>query len=164
MMGTLCPLGGLKSKPQQLNVLPHVGVTWEKLTLTVDSGASDTVIPPTMLKWLQLMHSEKVGTEYEVANGEVVLNLGEKRCLMRLHEQDTAADELEIAFQVVEDVHKPLLAVSSIVKQGHAVVFSEKDAHILLTSGKKIPMRHVQGTYELDIWVKNPGFARPSKN
>ena len=161
MMGTLCPLGGLKTKPHQLNVLPQSAVTWEKLTLTVDSGASDTVIPQTMLKWVQLMHSDKVGTEYEVANGEIVYNLGEKRCLMRLAETDR--DELEIAFQVVEDVHKPLLAGSSIVKQGHAVVFSEKDAHILLTSGKKIPMRHVQGTYELDIWIKNPGFARPSK-
>ena len=161
MKGTLCPMGGLKSRPQQLNVLPATGVSWEKMTLTVDSGASDTVIPPSMLKWAQLLHSSKVGTEYEVANGEVVHNLGEKRCLMRLGESDK--QELEIAFQVVEDVHKPLLAVSSIVEQGHEVVFSKVAPHILLSNGKKIPMKHVQGTYELDIWIKNPGFARQSK-
>ena len=161
MRGTLCPMGGLRSKPQQLNVLPATRVTWQKMTLTVDSGASDTVIPPSMLKWVQLLHTAKVGTEYEVANGEVVHNLGEKRCLMRLSESDR--DELEIpSFQVVEDVHKPLLAVSSIVKQGHEVVVAEVDANILLSSAKTIPMRHVQGTYELDIWVKNPGFPQPS--
>ena len=80
---------------------------------------------------------------------------------MRLGE--SAKQELEIAFQVVEDVHKPLLAVSSIVEQGHEVVFSKVAPHILLSNGKKIPMKHVQGTYELDIWIKNPGFARQSK-
>ena len=76
---------------------------------------------------------------------------------MRLGESDK--QELEFAFQVVEDVRKPLLAVSSIVKQGHKVVFAEVRAHILLSSGKEIPMRHVQGTYELDMWVNNPSFA-----
>ena len=80
---------------------------------------------------------------------------------MRLSEGDK--QELEIAFEVVEDVHKPLLAVSSIVEQGHKVVFAKVGAHILLSNGKEIPMRHVQGTYQLDIWVKNPGFARQSK-
>ena len=80
--GLLCPLGGLTSKPSPLFGLDasSTGITWEKVTLTVDSGASDTVIPANMLAWIELMHSPKVGTEYEVANGEVVHNLGEKKC------------------------------------------------------------------------------------
>ena len=56
-------------------------------------------------------------------------------------------------------MHKPLLAVSAITKQGHSVAFAEKDSHILLSSGGKLPMRHVHGTYEIDISVKNPGFT-----
>ena len=158
--GSLCPLGGLK-KTGNLSPMTSNGVTWEKITLTVDSGASDTVIPPECLTWLQLIHTEKVGTEYEVANGEIVHNLGERRCMMRISEKMT--DELEISFQVVEDVHKPLLAVSSIVKQGHQVVFAETDSHIALSNGVKIPMKFVNGTYELDIWVKNPGFTRQGR-
>ena len=79
---------------------------------------------------------------------------------MRINEKDK--DELEISFQVVEDVHKPLLAVSSIVEQGHEVIFAKDSARILLSSGVSIPMRYLNGTYELDIWVKNPGFTRPS--
>ena len=60
--GILCPLGGLKRIPQQLNVATANGVTWEKMTPTVDSGASDTVILPHMLAWLETLHTEKVGT------------------------------------------------------------------------------------------------------
>ena len=63
---------------------------------------------------------------------------------------------------MVEDVHKPLLAASAITKQGHSVVFAEEDSHIHLRNGGKLPMRHVHGTYEFDIFVKNPGFTRQS--
>ena len=107
-------------------------------------------------------HIEKVGTEYEVANGENVYDIGERRCIMRMAQTGKATEELEIAFQVVEDVHKPLLAVSAITKQGHSFVFAEEDSHILLRSGGKLPMRHVHGTYEIDIFVKNPGFTGQS--
>ena len=62
------------------------GASWEKIALTLDSGASDTVLPPHMLRWMDLVRTGKVGTEYEVANGAVVRNLGEKRCLMRIGE------------------------------------------------------------------------------
>ena len=129
---------------------------WEKLTLVVDSGASDTVIPPELLQWLELIQTPKVGAEYEVANGEIVHNLGERRCVMKISEK---SEELELAFQVVEDVHKPLLAVSSIVRQGHSVIFSINEPHILLKSGGKLPMRFVNGTYELDVFIKKPGFT-----
>jgi hypothetical protein len=159
-MPILCPLGGLVSKPPSLLTLPNAsGVTWEKVTLTVDSGASDTVLPPRMLSWVPLEHTEKTGSEYEVANGASVYNLGERRCIMRLEEK--SPNELEISFQVVQDVQKPLLAVSAIVRQGHSVVFSDSP-HILLSSGAKVPLRHTHGTYELDIWVKKPGFTRQS--
>ena len=33
------------------------GVTWENIALTVDSGASDTVLPPHMLDWIALAHT-----------------------------------------------------------------------------------------------------------
>ena len=69
-------------------------------------------------------------------------------------------EELEIAFQVVEDVHNPLLAVCAIAKRGHSVVFAEEDSHMILKNGGgKLPMRNVHGTYEIDIFVKNSGFT-----
>ena len=39
-------------------------------------------------------------------------------------------------------------------------MFAEEDSHILLKNGGgKLPMRHVHGTYEIDMYVKNPGFT-----
>jgi hypothetical protein len=156
----LCPLGGIARRPAQLAPVMSKEVTWEKLTLTVDSGASDTVVPPKFCSWSTIFHTEKVGTEYEVANGQVVHNLGERRCIMKVSEKIA---ELNIAFQVVE-VHKPLLAVSSITAQGHQVVFKDGDDHIALANGEKLPLRNVNGVFELDVWIKRdpgaPGFAR----
>ena len=160
-VGMLCPLGGLVEKPRGHLRVARDGVTWEKLTLVVDSGASDTVLPPELLSWIELaQNGKKLGAEYEVANGTSVFNIGERQCIMRLSE--TSKDELEIVFQVVEDVQKPLLAVSAIIRQGHQVIFSDKP-HVLLSSGEKIPLRVENGTYELDIWIKKPGFTRQSR-
>ena len=128
------PLGGIARRPAQLTPVMSKEVTWEKLTLTVDSGASDKVVPPKFCSWSTIFHTDKVGTEYEVANGQVVHNLGERRCIMKVSEKIA---EPNIALQVVE-VHKPLLAVSSITAQGHQVVFKDGDDHIALANGEKL--------------------------
>ena len=131
---------------------------WERVILTVDSGASDTVLPPSVARNIPLLHSDKVGIEYEVANGGVVINLGEKRAEMKLKEND--ATSMLMSFQVVE-VHKPLLAVSRLVEAGHEVNFKKQDPHILLSTGAKVPMRCNTGTYEVEVWILNPGFTGP---
>ena len=129
---------------------------WERVILTVDSGASDTVLPPSIASNVPLTHTSRVGCEYEVANGGVVVNLGERKAEMKLKEHDVGS--MLMSFQVV-DVHKPLLAVSRLVESGHEVRFSKKDPHILLSSGTKIPMKNNLGTYEIEVWILNPGFA-----
>ena len=132
---------------------------WERVVLTVDSGASETVVPPDVARNLPLLHTSQVGTEYEVANGGVVVNLGEKRAdiVTKLGNKTI----LSMSFQVVK-VHKPLLAVSRLVEAGHKVHFDKDDPHILLTGGEKVPMRCRDGTYEIEIWIRNPSFTRPT--
>ena len=105
-------LCGLWAK-QALNVLSSTP-QWERVVLTVDSGASDTVLPPKICSNIPLAHSSRVGTEYEVANGGTVVKLGERKAEMKLREGDTST--MIMSFQVVE-VHKPLLAVSKQVIQ-----------------------------------------------
>ena len=136
---------------------------WERVVLTVDSGASDTVIPPGVCSLAVLHHTEKVGTEYEVANGGIIENLGERRCLMRLSEKGNV---LDMKRQVV-DVHKPLLAVSKLVEAGHEVVFKPDGGYIQIKGGDRLPLRKSGGVYELEVWLKSaepgePGFSRPS--
>ena len=42
--------------------------------LTVDSGAGDTVVPPSVCRLAPLHMTNKVGVEYEVANGAGIEN------------------------------------------------------------------------------------------
>ena len=127
---------------------------WERLILTVDSGASDTVIPPHVGCNIPLSHTYRVGMEYEVANGGVLYNLGEKRAnVLMSRESDTP---FLMSFQVAK-VHKPLLAVSKLVEAGNNVIFDKHDPHILLFTGQKLPMVCNGGTYEVEVWIENPG-------
>ena len=135
---------------------------WERIIVTVDSGASDTVLPPSIARRIPMLRSTKVGTRDEVANGGIIENLGEKICSLRL---GPGQPEMLMTFQVVE-VHKPLLAVSRIVEAGNTVVFSKDDPHIQIKDGPKLPLKLVAGTYELELWIKNEpgkpeqGFSR----
>ena len=54
---SLFPLGGIARRPAQLMPAPSKEVRWEKLTLTVDSGASDTVVPPSFSAWSTIFHT-----------------------------------------------------------------------------------------------------------
>ena len=74
----------------------------------------------------------------------------------------TDNDALEMQFQVV-DVNKALMSVHRVCEQGRDVLFSSGDrgSAILIGGDARniIPLRHVGGTYELDVWVKpNPDF------
>ena len=60
------------------------------------------------------------------------------------------------------EVHKPLLAVSKLVECGHKVVFDKDEPHILMAGSlEKIPMTGGGGTYEIEVFIRNPGFTRP---
>ena len=139
-------------------------VQWEKVTLTVDSGASDTVVPPTVCPGAELLKTSRVGTEYEIADGGVIENLGEKRCLTRF-EPAGSSEQMLMNFQVV-DVSKALLSVHKVTEQGHDVQFSEKLGNFIFLNGdrsQRLELRHVGGTYDLDVWVKpSPPFGRQS--
>ena len=73
----------LRERSPQLSAINDGG--WEQITLIVDSGASDTVIPPKVCRAEEFRHSSKVGTEYEVADGGVAKNMGEKLCEMNIN-------------------------------------------------------------------------------
>ena len=128
--------------------------------VTIDNGASEIVVPPDVARNLPLIHTSQMGTENEAANGGVAVNIGEKRADIITKLGST--NSMIMSFQV-EKVHKPLLAVSRLVEAGHKVHVDKVDPHILLTLGEKVPMSCRDGIYEIDIWIRNPGFARPTR-
>ena len=80
---------------------------WIALDVTVDSGACVTVMPSGLCPGIQMIENDlsRNGSEYEVANGKSIANLGEKRCqVMTIGSMSPK----KIMFQIA-DVHKPLL-------------------------------------------------------
>ena len=91
-----------------------------------------TVVPPDMARNLPLLHTSSVGMEYEVANGGVVVKLGENQAdiITKLGSKTSMIMSLHVV-----RVHEPLFVVSRLVEAGHKVRFDKEDTHILLLSG-----------------------------
>ena len=60
---------------------PFSGVNepeWQEIEITVDSGASDAIMPTKRCSHISMIATAKIrpGCEYEVANGDGLLNVG----------------------------------------------------------------------------------------
>ena len=76
---------------------------------------------------------------------------------------DGKSPEMAMAFQVV-DVGRALLSVHRVCEQGHDVVFSKTKGSFIHIGGdpqQAIPPRSNGGIYEIDVWLRPAGFARP---
>ena len=84
--------------------------------MTVDSGACVTVMPKGMCMGISVLENSLSGegAEYEVASGQSIPNLGERRCEIMTVGSTTAK---RITFQVA-DVHKPLLSITACADMG----------------------------------------------
>ena len=123
---------------------------WELLEMTVDSGAPETMIPPQAVEVAPTAPSEssKRGVVYEVANGERVPNLGEKR--FRASTEEGLVRDLRAQ---VADINRPLLSVSKLVATGHTIVFGPGGSYIHDPNGDHIWMNEAGGMYTLRLWV-----------
>ena len=124
---------------------------WKEFTATVDSGASEHVVPPTVADHVRLDAGPKKGIEYEVANGESIHNLGERRCIVG-NDFNTTLNRINLQ---VTEVHKPLLSVARMVDSGQRVVFDQAGSYIEDTkTGDRIPVDRRGGIYEMRLWAK----------
>ena len=146
------------------------GEEWHEFTATMDSGASEHAVPPSSVDHVQLQAGPKKGAEYECADGGIIRNMGERRCLVSSEGSDTIN---RIDLQVTE-VHKPLLSVGKMIDAGQRVVFDPQGSYVEDTvTGDRIMMTRRDGVYELKLWAKQytpsandqnnsgPDFARP---
>ena len=95
---------------------------------------------------------------YEVADGNEIPNLGERRCVMWTEgSQDARKINLQVA-----DVHKPLLSLSRCADMGFESRFGRRaDALIDEESGEVIPLERKGNLYILKCWLKAAPFGRP---
>ena len=82
--------GESKDRKEQLNIVTVYpqdllavkgNEGWEEIEFYVDSGATETVVGEDMLSSVEVREgmAKKRGVQYEVANGLLIPNLGEKR-------------------------------------------------------------------------------------
>jgi hypothetical protein len=132
---------------------------WIEIELTADSGACDTVIPRTLAESIPILPSlaSLRGMEYEVANGQSIPNLGERRCLIWT---EGAKLPKKMNMQVA-DVHKALLSLSRCADMGYEGRFGRKaGALVCEATGEVIPLIRKGNLYVLRAWVRAAPFGR----
>jgi hypothetical protein len=123
---------------------------WEKITVTIDSGAVDSVGPKTMATDLPIKDTpaSRAGLKYRAANGTTIDNLGEKS-IQGITKQ---GKKVGMTFQVA-DVTKPLGAVRAMLAAGNKVVFESGNSYIQDKTGTiKTPIEERNGAFVFDIW------------
>jgi len=121
------------------------------MTLTMDSGAAETVCRPDDAQCYPTMPSEgsQNGVQYVVANGKTMPNRGEKH--VRLVTQEGSKCWMKMQ---VTDVRKPLASVSRICSEGHSVTFTKTGGYITQDeTGQVTKFDRRNGVYCLDVWV-----------
>ena len=127
---------------------------WEEIEMAVDSGATETVVGENMLTSIDTKEGSayKRGVQYEVASGDLIPNLGEKRFVGICENGETRNMTAQVC-----DVNKALLSVKRMVQAGNRVVFEPSGGYIEDThTGERIHMKESGGMYMLKMWVQRP--------
>ena len=132
---------------------------WQILSIAIDSGAAETVIPYKLIKGHPVYETQasRSGLNYASATGDPIPNLGEQHVPMCTREGTLRS----MVFQAAP-VTQALGSVKRICQSGHRVVFDTGGSYIENRQTGEINMlREEDGNYILDAWVlpnSNPGF------
>ena len=97
------------------------------------------------------------GMEYEVASGESIPNLGERRC----ETWTEGATEAKAITMLVADVHKALLSLSRCADMGFESRFDAAFGRLIdKTTGEIIPLQRRGNLYILKAWIRAAPFRR----
>ena len=130
--------------------------TWKKLRFCLDSGAGEIVMAEEDLPEVETSESwgSRHGQSYEVANGDEIDNEGEKKFIahmLTVNGEDSGGKG--IVAQVCK-VHRPLMSVKKICKNGQRVVFDDEGSYVECKStGERLQVLEEDGEYVLDVWV-----------
>ena len=131
---------------------------WIMIDVTVDSGACVTVMPAGLCPGINIHENDlsRNGVEYEVANGEPIYNLGERRCeVMTLGSMIPK----RITFQIA-DVHKPLLSITACSDMGYDCYLGKEGGSLHdRVTGETIPLQRRGSLYTLKMWVRQASDA-----
>ena len=132
----------------------EVNEEWIEFELCADTGACDTVMPRATCSKIPIrasLQSLRV-VEYQVADGNTIPNLAERR---RLTWTEDATQARHINMQVA-DVHKPLLSLSRCTDMGFESLFGRTmGALIDEETGEVVPVKRQGKLYMPHRWLRN---------
>ena len=91
---------------------------WRHMSITVDSGAADSVADPECFPGYAVARHDRP-IFYQRATGEPITNVGAQQVAFVSREGTLRG----MTFQSTAKVRKPLASVKRIVESGHAVIF-----------------------------------------
>ena len=128
---------------------------FEVLSAIVDSGATVPVMNPSIGNMYEVVAGSANGTEYEIASGDTLEDLGEKRMAVL-----TAEGTLRGYGSRCAEVTKALQSVRALVASGHAVCFGLGDGseHVIVNkeTGETNAMRDDGINYLQDLFIVRP--------
>ena len=142
---------------------------WQRVSMAVDSGAAETVIPHTLVTGHPIRETDasRKGVNYASATGQPIPNLGEQRLPLCTVEGTLRS----MTFQAAP-VARPLGSVKRMMQSGHRVVFDPEGCYIENKSSGEINwLREENGNFMMDMWImpleymnklSADGFGRPS--
>ena len=137
--------------------LNEVGKTqdgWQLLSMAIESGAAETIIPYRLVSQHPLRETDasRGGLCYSSATGQPIPNLGEQRLPLLTMEETFRG----MTFQAAP-VSKLLGSVERICAAAHRVVFDEDGSYIENKSTGEVNMlREGNDNYMLDMWIVPP--------
>ena len=139
----------------------HTG--WKKVTTVMDSGAWDSVAPPSVAPKVAIEESPKSrrGSCYVTASAGRLPNMGQKA----LNAWTSEWKDVNVLYQIAE-VSRPLTSVSATCDKGNVVVYTSQGGFIQnCETGERTHFERNGGIYELDLWMRdedNLGSSVPS--
>ena len=146
--------GSLMPMEQKSELQTRLG-RFEVLSAIVDSGATVPVMNPRTGNRYEVVAGSANGTEYEIASGDTLEDLGEKRMAVL-----TAEGTLRGYGSRCAEVTKALQSVRALVASGHAVCFGLGDGseHVIVNkeTGETNAMRDDGINYLQDLLIVPP--------
>jgi hypothetical protein len=115
-----------RCNPQLMPV--RLAGVWERLEVLVDSGATVSVMNPSMGTAYSVVEGEasRAGVMYEVAHGDELPNIGEKFMAVLTSEGMVRGHRTQVA-----EVSKALQSVRALMQSNHAVVFDTEGCFVM---------------------------------
>ena len=115
------------NRPQEIGAVTHVEGKWERISVKIDSGAIDTVMPPSVAKYFDTVQTEmsQKGPGFRAANGSAIKHYGQKT----LEGVGDHYQPLNMTAQVA-DVKTTLGSVNQMLKAGNRVHFETGNCYV----------------------------------